>query len=328
MNRIGIAGVGHLGRHHLRLLQDVPDLEVAGCYDTDPGVQDQLREQGLPVYETFGDLLSDADAVDIVVPTRAHYELATEALSRGKHVFLEKPIAETLEQARDLVQLAGDQDVILQVGHIERFNPAILALKDFPLNPRFIESHRLAQFQQRGTDVAVVLDLMIHDIDIILSLVRSPVENVEAAGVSVITNSIDIANARLSFENGCVANITASRISQKAMRKLRIFQPQAYVSVDFQSGNAEIYRLKDAVGQDESIPVVLGEMTYQEVKKYIVYEQPHANDVNALKEELVAFGRAITNHQRPVVSGEDGLHALEVAQLIQQKIQEVSSQWQ
>jgi len=312
----------------LRLLQDVPDLEVAGCFDTDPAVQDTLQEQGVPLYRTFEELLADVDAVDIVVPTRAHYDLATRALTRGKHVFLEKPIAETLEQARDLVQLAADQDVILQVGHIERFNPAILALKDFPLNPRFIESHRLAQFQQRGTDVAVVLDLMIHDIDIILSLVRSPVQNVEAAGVSVITDSIDIANARLSFENGCVANITASRISQKAMRKLRIFQPQAYVSVDFQSGSAEIYRLKDAVGQEESTPVVLGEMAYQGAKKYIVYEQPHAGDVNALKEELVAFDRAITNHQRPVVSGEDGLHALEVAQLIQQKIQEVSSQWQ
>ncbi|MEJ2050704.1 MAG: Gfo/Idh/MocA family oxidoreductase, partial [Calditrichota bacterium] len=210
---------------------------------------------------------------------------------------------------------------------IERFNPAILALKDFPLNPRFIESHRLAQFQQRGTDVAVVLDLMIHDIDIILSLVHSPVQNVEAAGVSVITNSIDIANARLSFENGCVANITASRISQKAMRKLRIFQPAAYVSIDFQDGSAEIYRLRDAVQANDSIPLVLGEMSYQDVKKYIVYEQPPVDDVNALKEELAAFARAVSRHERPVVSGEDGLHALEVAQLIQQKIKEVSSQW-
>lgn len=325
MFRIGLAGVGHLGKHHLRILQELPELEFAGCFDIDSKVQDREREKGIMVFHTYQEMLDQVDAVDIVVPTKEHHPLAMQALQAGKDVFVEKPIAKTLDEARDIVGLAGDSNLIVQVGHIERFNPAILALKDFPLNPRFIESHRLSQFQPRGTDVAVVLDLMIHDIDIILSLVKSPVSAMAASGVPVVTDSIDIANARLTFENGCVANITASRISQRSMRKLRIFQQAAYISVDFHNNTTEIYQLGDPEqGDEEAIPVILGEMQYQNGQKYILYEQPPVPEINALKEELRAFAQAVNQRQTPVVSGVDGLRALEVAQLIQQKIQKSS----
>ncbi len=323
MIRIGLAGVGHLGRHHLRILQELPEMEFAGCFDIDPQVQDREREKGITVYPAYQEMLNQVDAVDIVVPTKEHHRLAMQALRAGKDVFVEKPIAKTLGEARDIVDLAADRNLIVQVGHIERFNPAILALKDFPLDPRFIESHRLSQFQPRGTDVAVVLDLMIHDIDIILSLVNSPVSAVAASGVAVVTDSIDIANARLTFENGCVANITASRISQKSMRKLRIFQQAAYISVDFHNNTTELYQLRDPIQSDEDvIPVILGEMQHQNEKKYIIYEQPPVPEVNALKEELRAFTLAVNRQRSPAVSGYDGLRALEVAQLIQYKIQE------
>lgn len=325
MFRIGLAGVGHLGKHHLRILQDLPELEFTGCFDIDPGVQKREREKGVVVYHTFQEMLGEVDGIDIVVPTKDHHSLALQALQAGKHIFVEKPIARTLDEARDIVELATDRDLIVQVGHIERFNPAILALKDFPLDPRFIESHRLSQFQPRGTDVAVVLDLMIHDIDIIQSLVKSPVSEVAASGVAVVTDSIDIANARLTFENGCVANITASRISQKSMRKLRIFQQAAYISVDFHNNTTEIYQLREPGQHNEgAIPVILGEMQYQNEKKHIIYEQLPVPEINALQEELRAFAQAVNKQQSPAVSGSEGLRALEVAQLIQQKIQESS----
>ncbi|MCF7803824.1 MAG: Gfo/Idh/MocA family oxidoreductase [Candidatus Marinimicrobia bacterium] len=325
MLRLGIAGIGHLGKHHLRLSREIEDLELVGCYDTDPEVQKREREKGIRVFDSFDAMLREVDAVDLVVPTDVHYAMAKQALESGKHVFLEKPITETVNQARELVALAKDNNITFQIGHIERFNPAITSLGATSLEPRFIESHRLAQFQQRGTEVAVILDLMIHDIDIILSLVKSPVKSVEASGVPVITNSVDIANARLTFENGCVANITASRISQKAMRKLRIFQRAAYISIDFQQGTTEIYRLRDT-GEEESpnIPLILGELEHDGQKKQIIYEQPKIEETNALKEELKSFIHAVENGERPVVSGEDGVRALEVAQLIQEKVKEYS----
>ena len=325
MLRIGIAGIGHLGRHHLRLLQEVKGVELVGCYDTDPEVQQRERDKGIRVYETYEELLRDVDAVDLVVPTDVHYPLAQKALITGKHVFLEKPITETLDQGRRLVDLAQSQNLTFQIGHIERFNPAITSLQATDLAPRFIESHRLSQFQQRGTEVAVILDLMIHDIDIILSLVKSPVQHVDASGVPVITNSVDIANARITFENGCVANITASRISQKPMRKLRIFQQAAYISIDFQQNTSEIYRLRNA-GEESAVsfPIILGELEFDGIKKQIVYEQPDIQETNALKDELQSFVHAIETGERPIVTGEDGIRALEVAQLIQEKVQESS----
>jgi len=325
MLRIGIAGIGHLGKHHLRLMQEVPGAELAGCFDTDPEVQQREREKGITVFNSYESMLEEVDAVDLVVPTDEHYPLAKKALRDGKHVFLEKPITETLNQGRELVSLAGEKGLTFQIGHIERFNPAITSLKSTPLAPRFIESHRLAQFQQRGTEVAVILDLMIHDIDIILSLVKSPVQSVEASGVPVITNSVDIANARLTFKNGCVANITASRISQQPMRKLRIFQRAAYISIDFQQNTTEIYRLHEAGNEDRTdIPLILGELEYEGTKKQIVYEQPAIEETNALQEELRSFVEAVESGTDPIVSGEDGVRALEVAQLIQEKVKESS----
>ena len=323
MVRIGLAGVGHLGQHHRRLLRDIPDIALAGCYDIDPEVRERERDLGVEVFDSFEELIDAVDAVDIVVPTDAHYPLAKQALEADKHLFIEKPVTETVDQARALVDLAGERNLVFQVGHIERFNPAITSLRDISLEPRFIESHRLSQFQPRGTEVAVILDLMIHDIDIILSLVKSPVAQVDASGVPVITNSIDIANARVRFENGCVANVTASRISRKAMRKIRLFQPAAYISIDFLQNATEIYRLKDKDDNSaEALPFLLGEMEFEGATKQIVYEQPQIDETNPLKDELSDFAAAIAANRSPIVSGEDGLRALEVAHLIQSKIQE------
>lgn len=325
MIRIGLVGVGHLGQHHRRLLQELPDATLTGCHDTDPEVRERERNLGIQVFDSFDELLNASDAVDLVIPTYEHYFLAKQVLEAGKHLFIEKPVTETVPQARELVNLATSKNLVFQVGHIERFNPAITSLRDIELAPKFIESHRLSQFQPRGTEVAVILDLMIHDIDIILSLVRSPVAQVEASGVPVITQSVDIANARIRFENGTVANVTASRISRKAMRKIRIFQPAAYISIDFLQNSAEIYRLRDKdAGDASAIPFLLGEMEYGGIKRQIVYEQPAIEETNPLKDELAEFVDAITNSRRPIVSGEDGLHALEVAEMIQTKIRESS----
>src|ERR1051326_2729340 len=237
--RVGIVGVGHLGALHAKMFSQIPTAELVGVVDADSAraglVAGEVRTRAFPTYQ---ELLKNVQAVSIVTPTSTHFELARMAIDAGIHVFVEKPITTTTEQAETLVNLSRSRNVTVQVGHIERFNPALLALEKYKINPMFVESHRLAQFNPRGTDVAVVLDLMIHDIDIILSLVRSPVERIEANGVAVVSNSIDIANARLQFANGCVANVTASRISQKKMRKMRLFQRDAYISVDFSEGLA------------------------------------------------------------------------------------------
>jgi len=258
--------------------------------------------------------------VTIATPTSVHHAVAAEALDAGKHVMIEKPITQTVAEAEDLCRRAEARKVIIQVGHIERFNPAILALDHYEINPMFVESHRLSQFNPRGTDVAVVLDLMIHDIDIILSFVGSPVCHVEANGVAVVSDSVDIANARLQFENGCVANVTASRISQKRMRKMRLFQRSGYISIDFSQGLAEVFRL---VGEDEPEAegtMMLGELGSGKHKRKIVYEQPEVKEVNALQHEIGLFVDAVREGRRPVVSGDDGRRALEVANIIMEKI--------
>jgi predicted dehydrogenase len=260
--------------------------------------------------------LADVDAVSIVVPTVSHYEIAQACLERGIHCLVEKPITSSLEQADRLIQLAKEKKVILQVGHIERFNPAILALADLPLNPMFIESHRLASFNPRGTDVAVVLDLMIHDIDIILHLAKSPVAKIDASGVAVISHQVDIANARLAFANGAVANVTASRISQKAMRKMRIFQHNAYIGIDFLQKFSEVYRLVDRDNyqiQANQIPIELGQIDGKSSLQKIIYERKQVEEVNALKMELETFVNSISKSFAPAVSGEDGREALRVA---------------
>jgi predicted dehydrogenase len=317
---IGVIGVGHLGSLHAKMLADISGVKLTGVYDADPVRAEAIaRQYSTRMFPTVEALLAEVDAVTIATPTSAHHAVGLTALRAGKHIFVEKPVTSTVEEARELCEEARQRNLIIQVGHIERFNPAILALEPYELKPMFIESHRLAQFNPRGTDVAVVLDLMIHDIDLILSFVDSPVKSVEASGIAVVSDSVDIANARLQFENGCVANVTASRISQKRMRKMRLFQPSGYISIDFSQGVAEVFRLLRDGEQGEGT-LMLGELGSGTHRRSIVYEQPEVREVNALKYEIELFTRCVQTGKRPVVSGEDGKRALEVANMILEKI--------
>jgi len=321
--RVGVVGVGHLGKLHAKMLADLPGAALSGVFDTDADRARQVAaEHQTSAFEDIPALLAASDAVTIATTTSTHSAVARQVLEAGKPLFIEKPITETVKEAEVLCRLARERDLILQVGHIERFNPAILALEPYDLKPLFIESHRLSQFNPRGTDVAVVLDLMIHDIDLILSFVRSPVKNVEASGVAVVSDTIDIANARLQFANGCVANVTASRISQRRMRKMRLFQPDTYISIDFSEGLAEVFRLVGEGEPDVKGTLMLGELGSGARKKRILYEQPEVREVNALKHELGLFLHAVRTHTPPIVSGEDGKLALEVADIIMKKISE------
>jgi predicted dehydrogenase len=277
-------------------------------------------EFGIKAFSTLDELLSQVEAVSIATVTQSHYDVAMEAIKRGVHLLIEKPITATIEQAKTLTELSETKGLKLQVGHIERFNPAILALEPYNITPLFIESHRLAQFNPRGSDVAVVLDLMIHDIDLILSLVKSKVTRIDANGIAVISDTPDIANARLQFENGCVANVTASRISQNKMRKMRLFQRDAYISIDFAQGLAEVFRLVDEQTPNVKSTMMLGKIDQGQHKRIIVYEQPEVQEVNALKYELERFVESVQKNLETPVTGRDGLHALEVAQEILQKI--------
>ncbi len=319
--KIGVIGVGHLGRLHTSLYNQIAEADLVGVYDTDiQRSQEIAAEFNTTAFHNLDELISQAQGVSIVVPTTLHHEVATKVLKKGVHCLIEKPITSTSKEADDLIKIAAEQNSIIQIGHIERFNPAIVALNRIDLNPMFIESHRLASFNPRGTDVAVVLDLMIHDIDIILSLVKSPVAKIDASGVAVITNEVDIANARIQFKNGAVANVTASRISQKQMRKMRLFQKNAYISIDFLQKFSEIYRLVDADSEDGAqfgIPIEFGDN--QQGKK-IIYEKPPVEEGNALKMELTSFIESIKTNSRPAVSGEEGREALMVAIEITHKI--------
>ncbi|MFZ5517003.1 MAG: Gfo/Idh/MocA family protein [Candidatus Zhuqueibacterota bacterium] len=323
--KIGVIGVGHLGRFHVSNYKNIPDADIVGVYDANPARCEEIaNEFHVPMYSQVDALIKDIQAASIVVPTSFHFDIARKCFEQGIHCLVEKPVTTTLAEADELLQIAKRRNLIFQVGHIERFNPAILALNDFQLNPMFIESHRLASFNPRGTDVAVVLDLMIHDIDIILNLVKSPVNKIDASGVAVISNEVDIANARLSFENGGVANVTASRISQKAMRKMRLFQRSGYIGIDFLQKFSEVYRL---VGQDDAaqlqpnqFPIELGQVDQFNRPLKIIYERREVPEANALKMELESFLHCIRDGNQPVVSGEQGREALRVAIEITEKI--------
>ena len=324
---VGVVGVGHLGSLHAKMYAQIPNVALVGVVDTDNAKAKQIAsEYSTKAYQNIDEFLQNVKAISVVTPTSMHHSVAEQAIKRGVHVFIEKPITGSTDEAKRLVELSKKNDVKIQVGHIERFNSALLALEKYHIQPMFIESHRLAQFNPRGTDVAVVLDLMIHDIDIILSLVNSPVKNIHANGIAVVSDTIDIANARLQFENGCVANVTASRISQKKMRKMRMFQRDAYISVDFSEGFAEVFRLVGQADPSLQTTMMLGEINSGKLKRKIVYEQPTITEVNALKYELELFVDAVQNGKQPVVTAEEGLRALEVAQQIveiihQQKFQ-------
>ncbi|MDZ7330455.1 MAG: Gfo/Idh/MocA family oxidoreductase [candidate division KSB1 bacterium] len=315
--KIGVIGVGHLGRLHVQNYRLIPDIELVGVFDIDHDRARQVATEFQTIaYENLEDLLDNIQAASIVVTTTSHFEIASACLKRGVHCLVEKPLTSSLAEADELIELARQAGLILQVGHIERFNPAILALKDFELKPMFIESHRLASFNPRGTDVAVVLDLMIHDIDIILHLVKNPVTKIDASGVAVVTDEVDIANARLGFENGCVANITSSRISQKKMRKMRLFQRNAYIGIDFLQKFSEIYQLVDATAapaRPDQFPIEFGQLNQAGLPKKIIYERRQIEAANALKLELESFIHSIRSGTRPEVSGEEGREALRVA---------------
>ncbi|HUN66534.1 MAG TPA: Gfo/Idh/MocA family oxidoreductase [Bacteroidota bacterium] len=320
---IGVIGVGHLGSLHVKMLSGIDGVRLAGVFDIDRSRADEVAGQyRTTVAGSVEDILRVSDAVCVVTPTSTHHEIASRAIAAGRHVFIEKPICATVSEADDLIRLARAHGVRIQVGHIERFNPALLALKEYELRPMFIESHRLAQFNPRGTDVAVVLDLMIHDIDVIVSLVNSPVARIEANGVAVVSPTIDIANARVQFENGCVANVTASRISQKKMRKMRLFQRDTYISIDFSEGLAEVFRLAGDGSAQMPHAVALGQIDTGTAKRTILYEQPEVREVNALKYELEQFRDTVRTGQPPVVTAEAGREALHIASAILRKIEE------
>ncbi len=315
MIKAGVLGAGHLGKIHLRLLNQSDKYELIGFYDADEVNAKKVEaEFGYKYFSTIEALIAAVDMVDIVTPTLSHYDCAKNAIAQGKHIFIEKPITNTVEEAEDIRELLAQHNIRGQVGHVERFNPAFTAVKHQIENPMFIETHRLAEFNPRGTDVPVVLDLMIHDIDIILSVVKSKVKQVSASGVSVISDTPDIANARIEFENGCVANLTASRISLKNMRKTRFFQRDAYISVDFLEKKCEVVKMKDAPEIPGDFDMVL--QNAEGVKKQIYFDNPEVANNNAILDELETFADAIKNNTKPIVTLHDGTEALRVATMI------------
>ena len=320
MLKIGVLGAGHLGKIHIRCIQQIPTYELVGFYDpSTEAAQKAAEEFGIPVYEDMDELIRACDVVDIVTPTLSHYDCAVKAIKNSKHIFIEKPITNTVYEARQLITLAEEANVKVQVGHVERYNPAFTATRPFIKHPMFIETHRLAQFNPRGTDVSVILDLMIHDLDIVLSIVKSNVKRISASGVAVVSDTPDITNARLEFDNGCVANLTASRISLKNMRKTRIFQKDAYLSVDFLEKESEVVRMSDVDGEADplSVTVDLGE---GKGVKEIYFEKPNVEANNAIQDELSAFAKAIETDSTPEVTIHDGFNALDIAHRIIEKI--------
>lgn len=317
MLTIGIFGVGHLGKFHLNNWKEISGVTLAGFYDpSDSNAAAAIDLHNIKRYHNIDALVAACDAVDIVAPTVSHFELCKKAILKSKHVFVEKPLANTMEEAKELLKLSKEAGIKLQVGHVERFNPAFLAAKKYDLNPMFIEVHRLAQFNPRGTDVSVILDLMIHDIDIILSLVKSGVKSISANGVIVMSDTPDIANVRIEFDNGCVANLTSSRISMKKMRKMRLFQKDSYISIDFLDKKTEIIKLKSAGDKD----VFSFDIDTNKGKKTIAIATPAVTAGNALKMELESFRDAIINDTATLISEVDGYMAMEVAHRILEKI--------
>ena len=317
MLKVGVFGVGHLGKFHLNNWKEIEGVKLVGfCDPSDVNAVEVKKEYDLRRFKNADKLMDACDAIDIVAPTVEHYQLCKKAILKSKHVFVEKPLANTMEEAREIVKLAKEANIKFQVGHVERFNPALLAAKDHIQNPMFIEVHRLSQFNPRGTDVSVILDLMIHDIDIILSLVKSSVKNVYANGVNVLSDTPDIANVRIEFDNGCVANLTSSRISMKKMRKMRLFQKDSYVGIDFLDKKTEIIKYKTP----EDKNVFSFDIETKNGKKTIAIAAPVVKEINAIKTELESFVAAINNKKATVVTEIDGYRAMEVAHLILEKI--------
>lgn len=321
MLKIGVLGAGHLGRIHLKCIQLTDVYELVGFYDPDPEkTAKSEKEFGVKAYSSIDALIEAVDVVDIVTPTVSHFDCASSALKAFKHVFIEKPVVATPQEAKELIKIASEASVKVQVGHVERFNPAFLTAAPYLSSPMFIETHRLAQFNPRGTDVPVVLDLMIHDIDIVLSVVRSNVRRIHASGVAIVSDTPDIANARIEFDNGSVANLTASRISLKNMRKSRFFQKDAYVAVDFLEKKVEIVRMKDVDPQQADPLAMLLDLGEGKGSKQIMIDYPEVKPTNAIQTELERFADAINKDETPAVTIDDGYNALDVAHKILEKV--------
>ena len=320
MIKIGVFGAGHLGKIHLKVAEASNILDLVGFYDPDPEVVKKIiSEKKYVAYRNPEKLIAAVDIVDIVTPTASHFHIAKKAINANKNIFVEKPLANSIKEANSLVDMAKKQDVLGQVGHVERFNPAFQAVLTSINNPMFIETHRLAEFNPRGTDVSVILDLMIHDIDIVLSIVKSSIKSIHASGVAVISETPDISNARIEFENGCVANFTASRISLKKMRKSRFFQKNAYISLDYLTKQVEVVKIKDAVSEiNKDLDLLLTNAEGE--KKQIYFEIPTIENTNPIKQELEHFANCIQKNITPRVSLKDGARALEVAHQIIAKI--------
>ena len=320
MLKIGVLGAGHLGKIHLNCIKQIVNYDLVGFYDPVEETARQVEEELLiKSYDFIDSLIDMVDVVDIVTPTVRHFECAAKALRKRKHVFIEKPIVATPDEANALKKLADEAGVKVQVGHVERFNPAFIAAEPFIGEPLFIEAHRLAQFNPRGTDVPVVLDLMVHDLDILLTIVKSPITHISASGVSIVSPTPDIANARIEFENGTVANLTASRLSMKYMRKTRIFQRDAYITVDFLDKKTEIFRINDTI--DDSNPLSTTITLADGSERQITFEMPEIHPVNAIKTELESFYDAIVHNTIPAVNIDDGINVLKLAYRILEAVE-------
>ncbi|MBL7903921.1 MAG: Gfo/Idh/MocA family oxidoreductase [Bacteroidales bacterium] len=326
MLRIGVLGAGHLGKIHLKCIKQISKYQLVGFYDADAENAAKVeKELEVKSFEGIDELIDQVDVVDIVTPTLSHFDCASRSLRKFRHVFIEKPIVTTPEEALGLIKLAAEADVKVQVGHVERFNPAFIAAAPFIDNPMFIETHRLAQFNPRGTDVPVILDLMIHDLDIVLSVVKSGIRKVSASGVSVVSDTPDIANARIEFDNGCVANLTASRISMKNMRKSRFFQRDAYIAVDFLEKSSEIIRMRE-VDPDHADPLaMILDLGQGKQPKQILFDKPAIEPINAILTELESFADAIINNTTPPVTIHDGYAALDLAYRIIEKMNQAAN---
>ncbi len=320
MIKIGVVGAGHLGKIHLKLLNSSKKFDLIGFYDTDEISSKELsKKEGYKYFSNLDSLLDNVEAIDIVSPTTTHYEIAKHVISKNKNVFIEKPITDKTVHAKELIELSKKNNTIGQVGHVERFNPAYVAAKPHFNNPMFIESHRLSDFNPRGNDVSVIMDLMIHDIDIVLNTVKSKVKTINASGVSIVSDSPDIANARIEFENKCVANLTASRISLKKMRKTRIFQKDAYISIDFLEKELEIVKIKDVDKSNSNLSMVL--KTNSGKDKVIYFENPEILEENSILNELESFAESMNNKSLPKVTLLDGYEAVRIANEIMDQIQ-------
>lgn len=320
MLKIGVLGAGHLGKIHIKCILQIEEYELVGFYDPDKEVTKNVKVQfNIKPFNSLAELIEECDVIDIVTPTLSHYDCARSAIMASKHIFIEKPITNTTEEAKSLMNLAEEAKVKVQVGHVERFNPAFLSVQENIENPMFIETHRLSEFNARGTDVSVIHDLMIHDIDIILSIVKSNVKRISANGVAVVSETPDIANARIEFDNGCVANLTASRVSLTSMRKTRIFQKNAYISIDFSKKTSQILQLSEVDEKTDEYSILL-DLGENKKKKEINFVKPKIKDNNAIKDELTAFANAILNDQQPLVTVEDGYNALRIASIIHDKM--------